>query len=91
VNEKDITLLDELITECSAALKEEIKKNPKVGDLIKMMEFRMKLAPGDTGRKDLLTLLEKIRRENLPHDAAPTNKKVGRVPKEKTPENKRGK
>lgn len=43
----------------------------------------MKLAPGDAGKKDLLSLLEKIRRENLPGDNALPAKKGQPCPKEK--------
>jgi len=66
-----------LIKKCIDALSKQIKEKPKVGDLIKMMEFRLKLAPGDSGKKDLLAMLEKIRRENLPADKSPRNKKSG--------------
>ena len=66
LNEKDKSAIDELIETHFKELKDKADKTVKIGDLIKLMEIRLKLAPGEEDKKELLRLLEKVRRENLP-------------------------
>lgn len=61
----DLEMLDNLIGQCYRKLLKSAKKNPKLGDLIKMIELRRKLAPGDADQKRFWQMLEKIRREEL--------------------------
>lgn len=68
ISGEDINTLDDLIEKHTRVLLDKPDKNVKIGDLIKLMAFRMKLAPGDTDRKKLLQLLEKVRREKLAED-----------------------
>ena len=76
-------MLDLLIEKWYEAISQQVLKDPKIGELIKLIETRMKLAPGDTGKKDLLNLLEKIRRENLPGKKAAPVQNNRPQPKEK--------
>ncbi|MEW5995226.1 MAG: hypothetical protein AB1744_12665 [Candidatus Zixiibacteriota bacterium] len=61
----DLRLLDDLIRRYYRELLCSIDKNVKLGDFIKMIELRRKLAPGDTEQKQFWKMLERIRREEL--------------------------
>jgi hypothetical protein len=64
-----LALLDDLLTRCARKLAKEMEEKPKLGDFIKMIELRRKIAPGDAEQQKLLKLLEKARRNSL----APVN------------------
>lgn len=67
-------VLDELIQDCYDALKPQIKENPKLGDLLKMIELRRKLRPTDADQRALWKKLEQARKDVLspkPNEASP--------------------
>ena len=82
VSSDDKNILDELIDKYARVLTDKNDKDVKIGDLIKLIELRLKLAPGDANKKELLQMLEKIRREKLP-DEQKTNKKIKSPQKDK--------
>jgi hypothetical protein len=61
----DLEMLDELIKRYYKELLRSVEENAKLGDLIKMMEQRRKLAPGDSDQKRFWKMMESIRREAL--------------------------
>ena len=66
LSEEDKSTIDTLIEKHARVLADKADENVKIGDLIKLIEIRLKLAPGEEDKKELLRLLEKVRRENLP-------------------------
>lgn len=60
-----LKLLEELITKYYEVLLKNVVKDAKIGDLIKMMEFHKKMAPGDAAQKELWASIEKIRKQVL--------------------------
>ena len=66
LTEKDKSTIDDLIEKHVKVFVEKADEKVKIGDLIKLIEIRLKLAPGEEDKKELLRLLEKVRRENLP-------------------------
>lgn len=70
-------MLDDLIRRCYGELLKSIEEHAKLGDFLKMVELRRKLAPGDSDQKQFWKMLEKIRRETLGRDEVkrPTQKK----------------
>jgi hypothetical protein len=70
-------MLDDLIRRCYGELLKSIQEKAKLGDFLKMVELRRKLAPGDSDQKQFWKMLEKIRRETLGQDEVkrPTCKK----------------
>ena len=83
LTEEDKSAIDKLIDLHTAELIKKADKTVKIGDLIKLIEIRLKLAPGEEDKKELLRLLEKVRRENLP-DAEKTGKKSRAARKKKS-------
>lgn len=59
-----LALLDDLLTRCAGKLAKEMEEKPKLGDFIKMIELRRKIAPGDAEQQNLLKMLEKARRNS---------------------------
>ncbi len=86
ISEEDKNTLDHLIAKHTRILLDKPDKNVKIGDLIKLMAFRMKLAPGDTDRKKLLQLLEKVRREKLAEDDSTPPKEKKTIKEKVAPE-----
>ena len=66
----DLKMLDELIRCSHQKLLESLEKHVKLGDFIKMIELRRKLAPGDSDQKQFWRMLERIRQEELAGDGA---------------------
>ncbi|MFH1374626.1 MAG: hypothetical protein ABII79_12600 [bacterium] len=66
----DLVLLDDLIRKYHKELRKTVKEHAKLGDFIKMIELKHKLAPGNTDQKQFWRMLEKIRREALKQEAA---------------------
>ncbi|MBI5266895.1 MAG: hypothetical protein HY851_06645 [candidate division Zixibacteria bacterium] len=62
---EDLTLMDELIRRYYQELLKSINENVKVGDFIKMIEFRRKLAPADSSQKKFWAMLDNVRKEAL--------------------------
>ncbi len=73
----NLSMLDDLIRCCYSELLKSIQKQAKLGDFLKMVELRRKLALGDSDQKQFWKMLEKIRRETLEQDEVkrPTPKK----------------
>jgi hypothetical protein len=65
---EDIALMDELIRRYYKELLKSVKENVKMGDFIKMIEFRRKLAPAESSQKKFWAMLDKVRRETLGGD-----------------------
>lgn len=57
--------MDELIRRYYQELLKSINENVKVGDFIKMIEFRRKLAPAEAAQKKFWAMLDKVRKEAL--------------------------
>ncbi len=64
----NLSMLDDLIRRCYGELLKSIQEHAKLGDFLKMVELRRKLAPGDSDQKQFWKMLEKIRRETLEQD-----------------------
>jgi hypothetical protein len=62
----NLQMLDKLIERYFAELMKTKKVNAKLGDLIKMIDLRRKLAPDDADQKQFWRMLDKIRKEALP-------------------------
>ena len=78
---ENLSMLDDLIKRCYRELLKSMKENPKLGDFIKMIELRRKLAPDDSEQKRFWKMLEKIRRETsseLQSEKKTTKKKTVR-------------
>jgi hypothetical protein len=61
----EITVLDDLIGDAYNSLTAEMKENPKLGDLLRMIELRRKLLPNEDDQKQFWAMLEQIRQKNL--------------------------
>lgn len=70
----DVSRLDELIDLYCEEIKQNVKGNAKVGDLLKMVELKHKLAPADADQKKFWSMLDQIRRETLGKKAQPVKK-----------------
>ncbi|MBN1211422.1 MAG: hypothetical protein JXA92_02485 [candidate division Zixibacteria bacterium] len=66
LTQEDKSTIDSLIETHAKVLIKKADESVKIGDLIKLIQIRLKLAPGEEDKKELLRLLEKVRRENLP-------------------------
>jgi len=67
-NEKPLTslqMLDELIKKHYEMLKGKKIKDVKIGDFLKMIEVRRKLAPVDADQREFWSMLEKVRKEAM--------------------------
>jgi hypothetical protein len=65
----DLAMLDDLIRRYYRELLKSVKEHAKLGDFIKMIELRRKLAPGDADQKEFWRMLEQIRQETLRADS----------------------
>ena len=63
-------ILDELIKKIYKRLLKDIDENFKVGDLLKMIELRHKLAPSSVEQEKFWAMLSKIRRDVLKNPAS---------------------
>lgn len=75
---ENLQMLDELIKRCYRELLKSIEENAKLGDFIKMVELRRKIAPSDTDQKKFWCMLEEIRKETLMSKSTPTTSKKGK-------------
>jgi len=64
----NLSMLDDLIGRYYRKLLRSIEENVKLGDFIKMIELRRKLAPSDSEQKQFWGMLEEIRQEALQQD-----------------------
>jgi len=62
----DIGMLDNLITELYKELLATIGAKGKLGDLLKMIELRRKLAPQESAQKAFWEMMARIREEAMP-------------------------
>ena len=60
-----LDILDELIKKIYKRLLKNIDENLKVGDLLKMIELRHKLAPSSAEQEKFWAMLARIRRDTL--------------------------
>ena len=82
----NLSVLDDLIQRCYRELSENEKINAKLGDLLKMIELRRKLAPGDSDQKEFWSMLEQIRQEALQKDDVKRSRQRKKAPKkQRTP------
>jgi hypothetical protein len=58
-----VVMLDDLLTQCCRELKESLKGKVKLGDLLKMIEMRRKLAPGDSSDRAFWDMINQIKTE----------------------------
>ena len=80
----DLQTLDELIRNHVRQLLAKPDKTAKLGDLLKMIELRYKLAPGDQAQQEFWAMLEEVRREIYPQDhAEPTVDQTPSAPRRK--------
>ena len=63
-----IRMLDDLIRQYYDKLKDTAKNDAKLEGLLKMIDMRRKLAPGDADQDEFWKILEDIRKEVLPED-----------------------
>lgn len=63
----DIGMLDDLIGKLYRSLCIKLGKSGKLGDLLKMIELRRKLAPQDSAQRAFWEMMNRIREESLPH------------------------
>lgn len=75
---ENLRMLDELIKRCYRELLKSIEENAKLGDFIKMVELRRKIAPSDTDQKKFWCMLEEIRKETEKRKSTPTGAKKGK-------------
>ena len=73
-------ILDELIKKIYKRLLKDIDKNLKVGDLLKMIELRHKLAPSSAEQEKFWAMLSKIRRDVLKNPAGSDKPKKKGIP-----------
>ncbi len=69
----DLESLDALISKCYNELMKAKSLKAKLGDFVKMIALRYKLAPANADQKKLWQMLEDIRRNGLPSDKATKN------------------
>lgn len=63
-----LEFLDRLIEDYFSALLEHVKRFPerlKIGDLLKMIELRIKQTPSDADRQEFWDMIESVRRKQL--------------------------
>ena len=75
-------ILDELIRKIYKRLLNDNEENFKVGDLLKMIELRHKLAPSGAEQEKFWAILSKIRRD-IQNNPATTDKLKGNGDKQK--------
>jgi hypothetical protein len=61
----DLKKLDALIESFYRELTRKEKNEAKIGDLLKMIELRNKLAPAESDQKEFWRMLENVRRDAL--------------------------
>ena len=74
---ENLSMLDDLIRRCYSELLKSIKENAKLGDFIKMIELRRKLAPGDSNQREFWKMLETIRQETASNRRVKKSTKAG--------------
>ena len=62
---QDMDKLDDLIQACYEKLKNGLKTRATLGDFLKMVEMRMKLAPSESEQAEFWKMLDKVRLETL--------------------------
>lgn len=86
----DLQALDELIRNHVRQLLAKPDKTAKLGDLLKMIELRYKLAPGDQAQQEFWAMLEEVRQEVLAYDRAdPPDSKATVTKRTKTSKGKK--
>jgi hypothetical protein len=80
-----LDILDDLISRYYKKILDEVDKNLKPGDLLKMIELRHKLAPSNADQEKFWTMLAKIRKDALAKQSSdkPTSDKTANRPSKK--------
>jgi len=81
---QDLEPLDALIAKCFGELNGAKSLNAKIGDFVKMMTLRYKLAPTNAEQKKLWQALQDIRRKGLASEKSAKNP----APQAKSPQSK---
>lgn len=81
----NLSMLDDLIRRYYRELLKTVDEHVKLGDFIKMIELRRKLAPGDSEQKQFWKMLEKIRQETLGQDKVKQAAQKRRAPRKQKP------
>ncbi len=88
----DVQMLDSLIEQAYKKLNDEIGKDPKLGDFLKMIETRHKLAPQRSAQNEFWKMIDRIREENAAKDqSAPTAPATSAKPNKPRTSSKGGK
>ncbi len=74
-----LQMLDKLINKYYETLENDNQTDIKIGDFLKMIEVRRKLAPVDADQREFWNMLEKVRKEAM-------NDKKKRTTRKKKPE-----
>ena len=62
---EDLDRLDDLIRACCKQLKDNMAKDAKLGDFLKMVEMRAKMTPSESEQAKFWKMLAKVRAEVL--------------------------
>ena len=68
----ELKVLDDLISNYYKQLLKKGEEPVKLGDLLKMIELKRKLSPENSEQKKFWKMLNKIRKENLQKNDAPS-------------------
>lgn len=76
----DVVMLDDLVSKCYKQLLKKMVKDAKLGDFLKMVEMRAKMAPSESEQAKFWKMLDKVRADTLAEieaakRAAPRSKK----------------
>ncbi|MEW6050829.1 MAG: hypothetical protein AB1644_07190 [Candidatus Zixiibacteriota bacterium] len=80
-----LDVLDGLIEKCYMEIAKTLKEKPKLGDLLKMIEMRKKLAPQNSAQREFWNMMDRIRREALANDGAAVDISTAHVESVKSP------
>jgi hypothetical protein len=61
----DVVMLDDLIRKCYEQLLTQVATDAKLGDFLKMVEMRAKMAPSQSEQVKFWKMLDKVRVETL--------------------------
>ena len=76
-----VEILDDLVKRYYKELDDKKLTTTRLGDLLKMIELKHKLAPDKSGNDEFWKMLQQIRREKLGRKTTPTPRKARPKPK----------
>jgi hypothetical protein len=74
----DIGMLDDLIKKLYKKLSETVDKQGKIGDLLKMIEVRRKLAPQESAQRAFWEMMNRIREGTMPEAKGSSAERSGK-------------